>query len=317
MSSNCKHQHTLHAVHSHCGWDNSLAPALSVAPGECVEFEIIDASGGQLSAESVAEDVTKFDFAKLNPVTGPIHVDGAEPGDALAIKLLNFQPSGWGWTAIIPGFGLLADQFPEPSLHHWKYDTDCAEPALFGNGAKVPLKPFTGTIGVAPAEPGLHSVVPPRTVGGNMDVRDVAVGSTLYLPVAVPGALFSVGDTHAAQGDGEVCGTAIESPMKVALQFELVKGADLPSPRLVTEGPVTRHLDTHGYQVTTGVGPDLWQGARDALRYMIDWLCASYGMSAEEAYMLCSVCGDLRLSEVVDQPNWIVSFYFPRVVLEG
>ena len=105
--------------------------------------------------------------------------------------------------------------------------------------------------------------------------------------------------------------------MKVALQFELIKGAELPSPRLLTEGPVTRHLDARGYQVTTGVGPDLWQGARDAVRYMIDWLCASYGMSAEEAYMLCSVCGDLRLSEVVDQPNWIVSFYFPRVVLEG
>ncbi|MHB0920063.1 MAG: acetamidase/formamidase family protein [Thiomonas delicata] len=317
MSSNCKHSHTLHAVHSHCGWNNALEPALRVAPGDCIEFEIVDASGGQLTPDSVADDVTKFDFSRLNPVTGPIHIDGAEPGDALAVKLLDFQPSGWGWTAIIPGFGLLADQFTEAQLHHWRYDTSCREPAMFGAGLRVPLKPFTGTIGVAPAEPGLHSVVPPRTVGGNMDIRDVAAGSTLYLPVAVPGALFSVGDTHAAQGDGEVCGTAIESPMKVALQFELVKKAALPSPRLVTPGPVTRHLDTHGYQVTTGIGPDLWRATRDAVRYMIDWLCASPGMRAEDAYMLCSVCGDLRISEIVDQPNWIVSFYFPRVVLEG
>lgn len=310
-----KSDHTLHSAHVHCGWDNTLAPAMHIAPGQSVEFDIVDASGGQLHADSVAEDVTRFDFSRLNPVSGPVYIDGAEPGDALAVKVLDFKPSGWGWTALIPGFGLLADQFEGPALRHWHYDTSCGEPALFGSGAKVPLKPFTGTIGVAPAEAGLHSVVPPRPVGGNMDIRDVARGTTLYLPVAVPGALFSVGDTHAAQGDGEVCGTAIESPMQVALEFDLVKQANLPTPRLVTDGPVTRHLDAAGYQVTTGIGPDLWQATREAVSYMIDWLCQSEQMSAEDAYMLCSVCADLRLSEVVDQPNWIVSFYFPRIVL--
>ena len=136
---------------------------------------------------------------------------------------------------------------------------------MYGPGGRVPLRPFTGTIGVAPAAPGLHSIIPPRNVGGNMDVRDIAEGVELYLPVEVDGALFSVGDTHAAQGDGEVCGTAIESPIDVALKFELVKGANLRMPRYVTPGPVTNHFDKKGYEVTTGIGPDLMAGARTAV----------------------------------------------------
>jgi acetamidase/formamidase len=178
------------------------------------------------------------------------------------------------------------------------------------------LKPFTGTIGLAPAEPGLHSIVPPRRVGGNMDVRDISLGTELFLPVEVPGALFSVGDTHAAQGDGEVCGTAIESPMRVALQFDLIKRQPLTFPRFRTAGPVTRHLDAKGYDVTTGIGPDLMQGARAAVRSMIELLTRRHAMPAIDAYLLCSVCGDLRISEIVDLPNWTLSFYFPRVVLE-
>jgi acetamidase/formamidase len=189
-------------------------------------------------------------------------------------------------------------------------------PAAFSPMGRVPLKPFTGTIGLAPAEPGLHSVVPPRRVGGNMDIRDLSTGTVLYLPVEVAGALFSVGDTHAAQGDGEVCGTAIESPMSVVLEFDLVKGAHLKSPRFTTDGPVSRHLDGQGYEVTTGIGPDLMAGAREAVARMIDLLAARHGLNPVEAYMLCSVAGDLRISEIVDMPNWVVSFYFPRLVLE-
>ena len=132
----------------------------------------------------------------------------------------------------------------------------------------------------------------------------------------VPGALLSLGDTHAAQGDGEICGTAIESPMTVEIRVDLVKGAAHPFPRLETAGPVTSHIDKLGYRVTTGIGPDLMQGSRDAVRQMIDWLCAETGMPAVEAYMLCSVAGDLRISEIVDVPNWVVSFYFPKAVLE-
>ena len=310
-------QHTIHRHQHHIGWDNSIEPALRIAPGESIEFDVMEASGAQLSRTSTTTDVARLDFGKINPVSGPIFIEGAEPGDVLKVTLLSFGPSGWGWTANIPGFGLLADDFREAALHIWQYDPNTLAPALFGRWAKVPLKPFTGTIGVAPAALGLHSIVPPRRVGGNMDVRDIALGSELFLPVEVAGALFSVGDTHAAQGDGEVGGTAIESPMKVALEFDLIKATPLAYPRFTTPGPVTRHLDAKGYEVTTGIGPDLMEAARSAVRGMIDLLCKRRNMPAVDAYMLCSVCGDLRISEIVDAPNWTVAFYFPRLVIES
>jgi acetamidase/formamidase len=142
----------------------------------------------------------------------------------------------------------------------------------------------------------------------------MSVGTELYLPVEVAGGLFSLGDTHAVQGDGEVCGTAIESQMNVALKFDLVKGAEIAFPHYRTSGPVTNHLDSDGYFVTTGIGPDLFEGARNAVAGMIDLLGKEQGLNATDAYMLCSVCGDLRISEIVDMPNWVVSFYFPRIV---
>jgi acetamidase/formamidase len=307
-------RHTIH--HQHYGWDNSLAPVVTIAPGESLEFEVMDAAAGQLSAASVAADIARLDFSRINPLAGPVHVDGAQPGDVLKVTVLSFVPSGSGWTANIPGFGLLAEDFKEPALHLWRYDARSLAPALFGSWAKVPLKPFAGTIGVAPGAAGLHSVVPPRRVGGNMDVRDIAQGTELFLPIEVAGALFSVGDTHAAQGDGEVCGTAIESPMRVALQFDLIKKTPLAFPRFTTPGPVTRHLDARGYEVTTGIGPDLMQAARAAVSAMVELLVRAQGMPAVDAYLLCSVCGDLRISEIVDIPNWTVSFYFPRIVFD-
>ncbi|MEZ5825480.1 MAG: acetamidase/formamidase family protein [Geminicoccaceae bacterium] len=307
--------HTIHKHDHHLGWDNSLAPVKSVRPGETVHVETIDASGGQLDANSTLADLKALDFGKVNPVTGPLFIEGAKPGDAVAVTFLDFAPSGWGWTANIPGFGLLADDFPEAALHIWSYDTGLATPAAFAPMGKVPLKPFVGTIGLALAEAGLHSVVPPRRVGGNLDIRDNAKGTTLYLPVEVEGGLLSLGDTHAAQGDGEICGTAIESPMNVEIRIDLVKDANFPYPRLETTGPVTRHNDEKGYRIATGINEDLMQAARDAVRQMIDWLVKDTGMNPVEAYMLCSVAGDLRISEIVDMPNWVVSFYFPKVVL--
>ncbi len=306
--------HTIHSAHHHFGWDNSLAPVMTVAPGDSIEIETVDSSGGQLTVDSDVGHVVAMDFGKVNPVTGPIKVDGAEAGDLLKVTLEAFEPSGWGWTAVIPGFGLLADQFTDAALHTWTYDASAMAPAVYGPAGQVPLKPFCGTIGLAPAETGLHSVVPPRRVGGNMDIRDLSAGTVLYLPVEVDGALLSVGDTHAAQGDGEVCGTAIESPMTVGLTFDLVKQSPIRFPRYETPGPVSSHFDQMGYQVTTGIGPDLMQGARDAVSGMIDLLGSQHGLSPAEAYMLCSVCADLRISEIVDQPNWVVSLYFPKIV---
>ena len=311
--------HTIHKHNHHLGWDNSLTPVLSVRPGDTIAVETIDASGGQLHAGSGLDDLKKLDFDKVNPVTGPIHIDGAEPGDAVAITFNAFHPTGpsggWGWTANIPGFGLLTDDFPDAALHIWTYDSGLSKPAAYAPMGHVPLKPFVGTIGLALAEPGLHSVVPPRRVGGNLDIRDNSVGTTLYLPVEVAGAMLSLGDTHAAQGDGEICGTAIESPMDVEIQIDLIKGANLRFPQLETSGPVTRHWDGAGYRITTGIGDELMLAAREAVRGMIDWICKQTGMSAVDAYMLCSVAGDLRISEIVDMPNWVVSFYFPKSVL--
>ncbi len=302
---------TVHAVHHHFGWDNSIPPVLRVEPGETVAFEVVDASGGQLRPDSTAAEVARLDFGRVNPVTGPVFVEGAEPGDALVVEVVDFEPSGWGWTAIVPGFGLLADQFPDPWLHVSRYDEGGVE---FLPGIRLPVRPFPGTIGVAPAEPGRHSVVPPREVGGNMDVRDLTRGAVLYLPVRVPGALFSVGDTHAAQGDGEVCGTAVESPMRVRLRFDLRKGVALRRPQFSLPGPPTRHVDDRGYHVTTGIGPDLMAAARDAVRDMIDHLGQEYRLDPPAAYALCSVACDLRISEVVDAPNWVVSCYLPKSV---
>jgi len=306
--------YTIHRKNHHLGWNRDFAPVLTATPGKTIHFECLDSSGGQFDADSTAETVKTMDFSRVNPVTGPVYVEGAEPGDVLKVTIRHFAPSGLGWTANIPGFGLLADQFVEPALHIWKYDPASMAPSLFGPGGKVPLKPFAGTVGVAPAEPGLHSVVPPRRVGGNLDIRDLTAGVTLYLPVEVPGALFSIGDTHAAQGDGEVCGTAIESRMDVDVTLDLIKDTPLAAPRFTTPGPVTRHLDAEGYEVTTGVGPDLMTGARESVMRMIDLLTVEHGLSPVDAYMLCSVCGDLRISEIVDMPNWVVSFYFPRIV---
>ncbi len=308
--------YTIHSHQRHFGWDRSIPPVETVAPGDIVDFDTMDASGGQISPDSTVADVANLDFSKVNPVTGPVYVEGTEPGDGLKVSFLSFVPSGWGWTAIIPGFGLLADQFEEPALHIWKYDAETLHPAVYRRGIKVPLKPFPGTIGIAPAEEGEHSVVNPRRVGGNMDVRDISAGTVLYLPVEVPGALFSIGDTHAAQGDGEVCGTAIESPMLVSVQFEVMRGMNLKCPRFITPGPVTRHFDEGGYEVTTGIGPDLMDAARIAVSEMIELISKEHGLSPAEAYMLCSVCADLRISEIVDAPNWIVSFYFPRIVVD-
>ena len=307
--------HTIHRAHIHHGWNNAFEPRLRIAPGEIVHFETVDASSGQLNRDSTSADLAKLDLARVNPVTGPVYVDGAKPGDALKVTVLSMRPSGWGWTGNIPGFGLLTEQFPDARLHHWHYGPGLT-PAMYGPGGRVPLKPMCGTIGVAPADPGLHSIIPPRNVGGNMDVRDIAEGTELWLPIEVDGAIFSVGDTHAAQGDGEVCGTAIESPIDVSLKIELVKDARLRMPRYLTPGPVANHLDKKGYEVTTGIGPDLMAGAKAAVSDMVELLSRRYGYSPIDAYMLCSVCADLRISSIVDVPNWVVSFYFPRVVLE-
>jgi acetamidase/formamidase len=308
--------HTIHARQAHFAWDRAIPPVLAVAPGETVTLEVADASAGQIGPESTAAVFGAYDFDRVNPVTGPVFVEGAEPGDALTLRLESYRPSGWGWTALIPGFGLLADQFPEARLRHWHYDPAGAEPLLFSDIAEISLAPFAGTIGLAPAEPGPHGIIPPRRVGGNMDLKDIVAGSTLTLPVEVPGALLSVGDTHAAQGDGEVCGTAIESPMRVTLTVGLEKGAAPAMPRVArparpapaAAGPAL---------VTTGIGPDLHEAARAAVSETIEAVVRRHGLDPADAYMLASVAGDLAIGQIVDAPNWTVAFRMPERIFHA
>lgn len=300
---------TIHHHHHHFGWDNALEPALRVEGGAELEVHTVDSSGGQLTAASTAADVGRLDFARVNPVTGPIYVEGAEPGDALEVELLDFAASDWGWTGIIPGFGLLADEFTEPCLNISRYDAEHVE---FLPGIRLATRPFPGTIGLALAEGGTHSVVPPRAQGGNLDIRDLTRGSKLYLPVAVPGALLSLGDTHAAQGDGEVCGTAIETAMTVRLRLRLLKDARFTNPRYELDAAAASEPLPKGVYATTGVAPDLLDATKDAIRAMIDHLGREYGLDAPMAYMLCSTAVNLKISEVVDAPNWVVSAQLPR-----
>lgn len=304
--------HTIHAHRHHHVWDHGLEPALEVEPGQSVEFEVVDASGGQLDRRSTAAEVADLDFDRVNPVSGPVFVRGARPGDVLEVEVLELAMSDWGWTAIIPGFGLLAEAYTEPYLKHWSL-TPGARTARFAPGIEVPVAPFPGTIGLAPAEPGPHSVVPPRSVGGNLDIKHLTAGTKLYLPVAVEGGLFSVGDTHAAQGDGEVCGTAIESPMRIALRFRLRRELSLQQPAFETFGAAPGdQAAPQGHLVTTGVADDLMEASRLAVRAMVRHLGESRGLDRNEAYALASVAVDLRVHEVVDAPNWVVGAWLPK-----
>lgn len=292
----------------HLAWDNSIPPVASINSGDIVTIDALDAAGGQITAKSTLEDLINLDFSRVDQVNGPIFVHGAEVGDTLEIELLGLQPDTWGWSANIPGFGLLADDFPEPVLKVWRLSDSAGE---FASGIRIPLAPFCGEMGVAPGETGAFSTIPPGLHGGNMDTKHLTAGSKLYLPVQAPGALFSLGDGHAAQGDGEVCGTAIETPMQVTVRLTVRHDLHLSAPEFLTAGPLATGTNTSRYYATDGIGPDLFRAAQDAVRRMIDYLGREHGMPPEQAYLLCSVAADLKISEIVDAPNWVVSVYLP------
>jgi acetamidase/formamidase len=309
---------TLHSVREDAFnyvWDNSLEPALEVEPGEAVELHVRDASDEQISASSGVEDVSRLDFDHVNPVSGPVFVKGAKPGDVLEVELLEFRPPDWGWTAIIPGFGLLADEFPEPWLRISRVDAERGR-VVWSNGISLPYRPFPGTIGVAPAEPGEHPILPPSHWGGNLDTKHLRAGSTLYLPVGVEGALFSLGDTHAAQGDGEVCGTAIETAMDVSVRLSVRRDFAIDAPQYRLPAGSLAEAEQSAYHICTGVGPDLMESVKDAVRATARRLKEVHGLGHEEAYALCSVAVDLRIHEVVDAPNWVVGAFLPDDIFE-
>ena len=302
-------KHHLDTSQLHNFWDNTIAPRIHIKPGDTVVFETVEASVNQITPQSTHEDIGRLDFGRVNAVTGPVYMDGAEPGDGLAVEVLNLKHKGWGWNAVIPHFGLLSDEFPDPYLHIYKLGAKSCE---FRKDIHIPYEPFCGEMGVAPREPGRLDAIPPRENGGNLDTRHLGIGTKIMFPVWVPGALFSCGDCHSAQGDGEINGTGIESNMTVTLRFNLIKGAGLQEMRFIT-APRKKltSADTGGYYVTTAQGPDLFKNAQQAVRYMLDHLVSTYDLTREQAYCLCGVAVDLKISQIVDAPNFMVSAYLP------
>ena len=290
------------AENTHNKFSRSIAPVLSVPSGAVVEVFTQEATGGQLKLGDGPEALAAVDWDLVHALTGPVYVEGAEPGDMLAVTLLELEPGDWGWTGVWPDFGFLVGE--EKTLDLKTYPLDKATNTVtFAEGVTVPLNPFPGVMGVAPDTDEMLSTTPPRANGGNMDDPHMTVGTTVYFPVFVKGALFSIGDTHAAQGMGEVGGSAVEAPMRIVYRVQVIKGGrKIPEPQ----------YETDSFYATTGFAPTLDEAAKKATRYMLDYLVETRGMTRSDAYMLCSIACDLKIAEVVDVPNMLVAMHLRK-----
>lgn len=354
---------TVDATNSHNRWFPGLEPCLEVEPGEEIVLELRDGMDGELAPEMTAESLRSISLDANHALTGPIAVGGAEPGDTLVVEILGIDTAAYGATAVIPGFGLLGHRFDRPFLVRWEIADGCARSADLP-GVVIRGAPFLGSIGVAPSRSLLESAgereaavaaegelalmpqvegaapaldpyaseglrtIPPRENGGNLDIPQLGAGSRLLLAVQVPGALLSLGDAHFAQGEGEICGTAIEIQATARIRVELRKAQDsewtptFPAYEFAApEGPPIRRE----YIATTGVGVDengvngsldTTVAARRAVAELVDLLCATRGLTQEQAYVLTSVAADLRISEAVNVPNPLVSAILPVDVFE-
>ena len=292
---------------THDKFSNAIPPAITVPSGSVIEAYTHEATGGQFELGSTADALATLDMDKVHTLTGPVYVEGAEPGDVLAVELLEIEPGDWGWMAIIPNFGFLADEIHASVLE--TFPINKVDNVLeFAEGVRVPLAPFAGVMGVAPDTDEMLNTIPPRANGGNMDDPNLVVGTTVYFPVFAPGGLFSIGDTHAAQGLGEVSGTAIETPMRIVYRISIVE--DAPS---IAEP----QYETDDYYATTGFGTSIDEAARKATRYMIDHLMERRGLTEHQAYMLCSLAGDLKIAETVDVPHMLVAMHMPKAIFTG
>jgi acetamidase/formamidase len=308
-------KHRLDSETVHYAWDNSIPARAVVDPGDVVVFDTRDSGDRFYTPDSTHEDVIRKGPLQGHPLTGPVSVRGAKPGDVLVVEILDVAKAGFGWTAIRPGRGLLPTaEFPNHFLQIWDLSEGHTARMRQRKDIAIPIEPFPGIVGTALREPGAHSTIPPRANGGNMDLKHLTHGSHLFLPVSVPGALLSIGDAHAAQGDGEVCITAIEMSSTITVRIGLQTQRNLPEPQLRTAGPLCTRANRGPCFATTSHGPDLHECARNAVRYMIRHLIAERGLSAEEAYVLCSVCVDLKITQIVDAPHWSVAAFLPETV---
>ena len=251
------------------------------------QIECIDASGAQVTPGMTVADYLKIDRTRIHALTGPIFIDGAEPGDVLQIDILATRHSGWGWTSVIEGLGFLKERFHEPYLFHWSLEGESSRSLA---PAVVPVRPFLGVMGVARADDGSFRTRPPGPFGGNLDVRELCTGATLYLPVFNEGALFFAGDGHGVQGDGEVCITALETGVTGTFRLTVRKDMDLTWP----------FAESATHLMSIGLDEDLDDAAKQAVREMVKHICERTNLSRNQAYMLCSLAGNLRVTQLVD-----------------
>jgi formamidase len=338
----------------HNRWHPGIEPLVAVRPGEELTLETRDGLDGALGPHSTHEDAARIDLAQPHPLTGPVFVEGTGPGDLLTVELLGFESASFGVTCIVPGFGFLADVFTEPYVVRWSIADGVARSEELP-GVRIPQAMFPGVIGVAPspalleemrrreqelrdaggavADPAPEAAVPPsaadglrtippRETGGNLDVRQLVAGSRVHFPVHVPGALFSIGDLHFAQGDGETCGVALEVAGAATVRFHVEKGRRWPLRFPAYETPPEpgrRCFATTGLPIGddgTNASLDLGLATRNAVLEMITWLGDAHALTPQQAYVLVSVACDLRLSEVVDVPNPAVSCLLPLDIFE-
>ena len=350
----------------HNRWHPDIPPLIEVDPGEEVVLETRDASDSQIKPGMTVADLTNLDAKVAHPLTGPVYIRGARPGDLLEIEYLDILPQPAGWTRNRPGAGFLRDLFTEPYLAHWEIkDGWATSPQI--PGVRIPNGSFMGTAGIAPshaqleawsrreaalvarggiaflpdpqdavpsggsvAETGLRTL-PPRENCGNVDAKQLTKGSRLLIPVNVEGALYSAGDGHFAQGDSECCITAIEMGATAVVRFRLHAGEaarhNIRWPRFAHPGYFAapewaaprNFIATMGMPIRedgTQEGEDLTLAARNALINMIE-LLQERGWSREQAYIICSVAVDLRISNVVDLPNVTVSAFLPEDIFQG
>lgn len=290
---------------THNKFSSKIPPVLTVSDGSIIEAFTQEATGGQLNINSTIEDLKKVDMDKVHTLTGPIYVEGADIGDVLAVELLDLEPGNWGWTAMEPEFGFLAGEHETELFKTYELDKK-NNLVRFSENISIPLKPFPGVMGVAPKTEEMLTTFPPRENGGNMDDPHLVKGVTAYFPIFVKGALFSIGDTHAVQGLGEVVGTAVECDMRIRFRLRVIKNRSITEPQYESEE----------YYATTGFATTIDEAAKKATRYMIQHISETYHMSWDEAYMLCSLVGDLKIAEVVDEPNMLVTMHIPKSIFK-
>ncbi len=297
--------HVLTADQKHNKFSKLIPPVLRAKSGDVIKADAYEASDNQLHRNATLDDLINIDFGPIHAMTGPVYIEEAEVGDILAVDLLKVELHDYGWQAIVGGFGFLTDRFPNPKLNIHEIDI-INKTTMFNDKIKIPLKPFPGIMGVAPDTEEMLSTIPPRANGGNMDDPSLVEGTTVYFPIFVKGALFSIGDGHAVQGYGEVCGSAIEAPMTFTYRVRVIK--DRPAIK-------EPQYETDEYYAVTGFGETIDIATKKAVNYMVDHLSANYNVSEEDAYMLCSLAGDLKIAEVVDVPNMLVTMHFPKSII--